>query len=29
MGAIHGQDLKRWVTFLWLWLTDRRHLWFL
>ena len=28
MGAMHGQDLKRWVTFIWLWLTDRCHLWF-
>jgi len=28
MGAMHGQDLKRWVAFIWLWLTDRCHLWF-
>jgi ABC-type Fe3+-siderophore transport system permease subunit len=26
---MHGQDLKRGVTFIWLWLTDRCHLWFL
>jgi hypothetical protein len=28
MDAMHGQDLKRGVTFIWLWLTDRCHLWF-